>query len=115
MIGKQKEKKMRNRLIQALGLAVLIPLAASCSHSQLPGSPVPAVFTDIQAARLADSYLAQHNTPPLALHSAQQLDDGYLLSYQSMFDPAATPPKESRLVVVNFDGTVRELSFKKGR
>jgi len=106
---------MRNRLIGALGLAALIPLAASCSHTPLPGSPVPAVFTDVQAARLADSYLAQHNTPPLALHSAYQLDDGYLLSYQSSFDRAAAPPQESRLVVVNFDGTVRELSFKKGQ
>jgi len=53
--------------------------------------------------------------PPLALHSAYQLDDGYLLSYQSSFDRAAAPPQESRLVVVNFDGTVRELSFKKGQ
>ena len=100
---------MRGRSLLALAL---IPLAAACS-GKYPASPVPAALTDVEAARLADVYQTQHKSPPLVLVTAEPQPDGYLMSYQSLFDPVGSPPKQARMFIVRNDGAVREITFKK--
>lgn len=85
-------------------------IAAGCSSSsRMPASPVPAALTDIEAARLGGTYLAEQNDRNQMLHSALRQCDGYLLAYTTVLDPNGKPPKESHLVIVQDNGAIREL------
>jgi hypothetical protein len=102
---------MRRFSLRVLLLTAITPFAVSCAH--YPASPVPAAMTDLQAAQLADSYLADRDVRPALLTSAEQQCDGWLLSYERSFVITATAPKESHLVIVNNTGAVREIEMRK--
>jgi hypothetical protein len=87
-----------------VGSALLVGCA---SKETYPASPVPAILTDMQAAAIA-------GPGPIGsqLASAEPTGDGQLLEYRSAFDPAARPPRASRLVHVRHDGEVREITFR---
>ena len=99
----------------SLAVVGLIALAMGCSSSgpQFPASPVPAPLSDLEAARLGNSYLHEQNVHHAMLHSALRDCDGYLLAYTTVFDADGKPPKESHLLIVKNDGSVRELRFAK--
>lgn len=86
-----------------------------CQRPHLPESPLPAVLSDREALVLAEQYLADGTDTPRELKRMEATGQGYLLAYESPFDPGLVPPKETRLVTVHHDGVVRELIFDEGR
>jgi hypothetical protein len=92
-------------------MALVIPLAcASCSSKpeSWPTQPVPAVLTLPQAATLAQQYLDQHSVTAF-ITGELNMADGWWLQYRTPFDPSATPPSSSYLLMVHDDGTVTEF------
>jgi hypothetical protein len=87
---------------------------ASKSKETLPATPVAVPLSDMQAMRLADSYLAERQAPtPRHMSLVEPTGDGNLVAVHSAFSAAAKPPVASRLLEVKHDGSVRELTFQK--
>ena len=105
---------MPTRLIRSLAIASLILMAASCG-GKYPASPVPAPLSDFEAVRLADAYQVAHRSPPMVITSMEQQPDGYRLAYETLIHLDEQPPKESHLFIVQNDGDVREIEFRKNR
>jgi hypothetical protein len=104
----------RTTLVLAASVA-LSGLVGCASDEQLP-SRTHAVLTDIEAARLAELHL--NDTAPeasprdvVSLEQSYQ-GKGHIVGFHTFFDETQTPPKQSRLVMVEHDGTARELMFK---
>ena len=102
--------RIRSRLTAAAAV-IALAAAAGCSSQPFPPSPVPAPLNDLQAASMGDRYLHDQNVGHAMLHSALRQSDGYLLAYTTVFDMDGKPPKESRLLIVRNDGSVREIRF----
>ena len=101
--------------MRILSAALLIPIAASCaSKPSLPASPVPGVLTDMQAALMADAFLADRSpaVAPRHIKFIQPTGDGYLVAFHTSYVGDDKPPIESHLVSVKHDGDVRELMFR---
>ncbi len=105
---------MRQLLFLGVAAATL-GVSMSCTSRHLPASPVPAPLTDMQAMRMGRAYIQDHGQVPAGLVGIQRSKWGYLLLYNSAFDPAATPPKQSHLLAVHNDGLVKEYVFEGGR
>jgi len=105
------------KALSRLSAAMLVAAAVGCASKpeSFPPSPVPAALNDLEANRLGSAFLAQQNTRHAMLHSALRQSDGYLLAYTTVFDADGKPPKESHLVIVRNDGTVREVKFDDGK
>ena len=87
---------------------VLTPVAfcASCaSQPQLHGPPVPAPLTALQAASIAERHTGGGDA---RLSIVDDIDDGWLFGVESGFDNGRRPPRDSRLLFVHDDGTVRQ-------
>jgi hypothetical protein len=98
----------------AMGMAIG---AGGCSSApRLPATPVPAALNDYQAAVMADRYVDQqsHINRPVEIYSIRPMGWGYLVAYQSDFNPELRPPKEWHLITVKHDGSTRELEFRRG-
>ncbi len=100
-------------LLRLAGVALVLPLAASCA--KLPPSPVPAALSDREAESMARTYLSDHDVDNVQLHSIRPGKSGYLVAYQTTYEEGQLPPKTWRLVDVNNDGEVRALEFRKNR
>ncbi|MEA2709504.1 MAG: hypothetical protein QOF78_2105 [Phycisphaerales bacterium] len=79
-----------------------------------PASPVSAILTDREAARLAELHLNDiaPDASPRDIVSLETTGKGHVIGFETMFDEAKNPPKQSRLVVVKHNGDVREVTFK---
>jgi hypothetical protein len=105
--------------MRILSIALLIPIAASCASKEtsLPASPVPAVLTDLEAAAVADAYLAT-TSPQVGLRDVSSIEptgDGYRVAFTTYFDAHPVAPKHSHLVSVKHAGTVREITFRRNQ
>jgi hypothetical protein len=97
---------MLSRLaVAALFTIVAAGCASECPHARSGVAPL----TDMEAARLGRVALNPNADRNLWLHRIQRQCDGYMLAYTTVFDPTGQPPKESHLIVVRDDGTVREI------
>ena len=97
----------------AVVASVLLPLASACTHYPLPASPVAAPMTDMEAARAADDFIAPRVGTGKTLTEIRPWKDGWLVKYATDVYPGARPPKESHLIVVNNNGAVHEMEFRK--
>ena len=94
--------------------AVLAPLVllASCASDrsarnqpEARGSLYPAPLTAVQGAAIAERHTGGGDA---RLSIVDQIDDGWLFGVESGFDNGRRPPRESRLLFVHNDGTVRQ-------
>jgi hypothetical protein len=111
MIASRRRKIMRFSSPLTAAAAALVALAtASCaSHESFPTQPVAAQLTDVQANVLAQQYLDQHSVAaPRTCQAQQRQPDGWWLTYQPPFNPAARPPLLSYVIQVHKDGTVTQ-------
>ena len=78
-----------------------------------PPSPVNAVLTDREAVRLAELHLNEIDPQanPRDVVTIDSTGDGTLVGFNTFFDETRVPPKQSRLVMVEHDGTTREVTF----
>ncbi len=105
---------MRRVLIHAAVLAALPLVGLACAKKTFPASPVPAPLTELEAAELAEARLGDRLEGSM-LTTIEPTRKGYLLGYVSEFAPGAEPPKQSTLVAVEHDGSVREYDFRRNR
>jgi hypothetical protein len=74
------------------------------------------ILTDREAARLAELHLddTAADASPRDVVSIEESYNGkgHIVGFRTYFDETANPPKQSRLVMVDHDGDVRELTFK---
>jgi hypothetical protein len=105
------------RIKSRAAIAALFVSAAAfvggCSSQTYPPSPVNAVLTDREAARLAELHLndIDPQANPRDVVSIEPTGDGTLVAFNTFFDETHTPPKQSRIVMVEHDGTAREVVF----
>ena len=96
-----------SKLRGALALAPLT-ICASCAPQQnttTHGPPVPAPLTALQAAGIAERHTGGGDA---RLSIVDDIDDGWLFGVDSGFDNGRRPPRDSRLLFVHDDGTVRQ-------
>ena len=108
---------MRHTLPCAAAAAIIGSLLlGGCAKDKYPASPVPAILSDVEAAKLADAYLAEDEgfitRQPASMEAT---GDGYLVEYRTAFAADEEPPRQSRLVMVEHTGEVREIVFREGR
>ena len=99
-------------MLSRLTAVALIALAAGCSSHPVVYRSGTAPLTDLEAARLGRVYMNPRGDRSVWLHSMERQGDGYMLAYTTPFDQIGQPPKESRLIVVHDDGTIREIDLK---
>jgi hypothetical protein len=109
---------MRNVLRVAAVAALGLAGAVGCASKEVyPASPVPAVLNDREAIRLAELYL--DDVAPAAsmrdVTTVEPTGDGYLVGFKTFFNETQRAPKQSRLVMVEHDGDVREMTFREGQ
>lgn len=100
--------------LAAAASLVAAGLAGCSSNKSNPPLRENAVLTDREAARLAEVHMDQDaNAGPRDIVSITKWHDGeaHLVGFQSFFDETQHPPKASRLVVVDHDGDIREMTF----
>jgi hypothetical protein len=92
-------------------------LLVGCASDPLPASPVAAPLTDRQAIELAEDHLDRTRTDaPMRLVNYVEPTaegDGHFVSFRETFDPMGKPPAQTRLVLVEHDGSARELRFRR--
>ena len=75
-----------------------------------------AILTDREAARLAELHMddtaADASPRDVVTIEQSQGGRGHVVSFHTFYDETARPPKQSRLVMVDHDGDVREVTFK---
>lgn len=107
-------KHSRAALVVAASL-VVSGLVGGCAKDDT-ASRTHAVLTDREAARLAELHLNE-TAPDASPRDIVSIDEsyrgrGHIVGFQTFFDENERPPKQSRLVIVDHDGDVRELMFK---
>src|SRR5829696_3940807 len=103
------------RRARAASALLLVPFAAACANYPKPASPVPAQLTDMEAARMADAYTTPIVGTGRTTTAIRPDPNGWLVSYVTDATADGRPPKESHLVSVRTNGTVRELVFREGK
>ena len=108
---------MRLKAIGTLcAMGLLAGAGASCARCPLPASPVAAPLSEMEAMRTGERYVqSKTGLGSAQLVGMQREPRGYLLIYHTAYNPFGTPAKESHLLAVNNNGTVREMVFEKGR
>lgn len=106
-------KNSRTALVVAASLVV--SGLVGCAKDDL-STRTHAVLTEREAARLAELHLDE-TAPDASPRDVVSIDEsykgrGHIVGFQTFFDETARPPKQSRLVMVDHDGDVRELTFK---
>jgi hypothetical protein len=99
----------------AVALAPLALLASCASNksagpsasAQSPANSGP--LTTLQAAEIAQRHV---NSSDARLEIIDQVDDVHLFGVTSGFDAGGRPPRDSRLLFVHNDGTVRQWTGK---
>ena len=107
---------MRKTFPRAAVAAMFVSALAAvggCSSDAYPPSPVQAVLTDGEAVRLAELHLndIDPQANPRDVVSIEQTGDGTLVGFNTFYDETHTPPKQSRLVMVEHSGKTREVVF----
>ena len=105
-------KKVQRAALMAAS-ALFVSLAGGCASEDFPRSPVNAVLNDREAVRLAELHLddVAPQASPRDVVTIEATGDGHLVGFHTYFDEPQTPPKQSRLVMVEHDGEVREVTF----
>src|SRR5688500_5739758 len=90
---------------------------AGCAKDEDFAARPSAILTDREAARMAELHMddtAGDDASPRDVVSIEQSykGRGHVVGFQTFFDETAHPPKQSRLVMVDHDGDVREVTFK---
>ena len=103
----------RAALVVAASLAVAG--LTGCAKDDM-SSRTHAILTDREAARLAELHLDE-TAPDASPRDVVTIDTshrgkGHIVGFQTFFDETQRAPKMSRLVMVDHDGDVRELTFK---
>jgi len=108
-------KISRPALLAAASLAVAGLLVGGCAKDDM-SSRTHAMLTDREAVRLAELHLddTDSDAAPRDVVSIEQSHEGrgYIVGFNTFFDETERPPSQSRLVMVDHDGDVRELNFK---
>jgi hypothetical protein len=104
-------------MLSRLAAATLFTVAAVGCSSHQHSAPIAraAPLTDMEAVRLGTVFLNPRADRNLWLHSMQREHNGYMLAYTTVFDPTGQPPKESHLIIVRDDGSVREVPLRDGQ
>ena len=101
---------LASKLRGAIVVAPLI-LLASCASDKSRNRPAargpvyPAPLTALQAANIAERHTGGGDA---RLSIVDDIDDGWLFGVESGFDAGNRPPRDSRLLFVHDDGTVRQ-------
>ena len=101
-------------LVAAASLAVS-GLLGGCAKDDM-SARTHAILTDREAARLAELHL-DDTDPDAAPRDVVSVEEthggrGHIVAFHTFFDETERAPKQSRLVMVDHDGDVRELTFK---
>src|SRR5829696_5758615 len=88
---------------------------AGCAKDDM-SSRTHGILTDREAARLAELHL-DDTAPDASPRDVVSIEPsykgrGHVVGFHTFFDESQRPPKQSRLVMVDHDGDVRELTFK---
>jgi len=102
--------------LAALSGSILIAGCSKKDVGPMPASPVAVPLSDFQSIELAENYLDAQGSAGRArsVHSVEPMGDGNLVTFHTAFDGTAKPPVASRMVMVEHDGSVRELTFREG-
>jgi hypothetical protein len=104
----------RATLLAAASLAVA-GLLGGCAKDDM-SARTHAILTDREAVRLAELHIddTDADAAPRDVVSVEQSHEGrgHIVGFHSFFDETQRAPKQSRLVMVDHDGDVRELTFK---
>jgi hypothetical protein len=108
-------KISRSALLATASLAMAGLLVGGCAKDDMPAR-THAILTDREAVRLAELHLddTDADAVPRDVVSIEQSHEGrgHIVGFHSFFDETERAPKQSRLVMVDHDGDVRELTFK---
>jgi hypothetical protein len=103
-------------VVLATAASLVVAGLVGCAKDNDVPSHSNAILSDREAARLAELHLddVAPSSNPRDIVSIVPASEGtgYLVGFDSFFDETQRPPKTSRLVVVDHDGDVREMSFK---
>ena len=108
--------QMKSHAALVVAASLVVGGLAGCAKDEDYASRPSAILTDREAVRLAELHLddtAAEASPRdvVAIDTTDQ-GRGHIVAFQTFFDETQRPPKQSRLVVVDHDGDVREVSFK---
>jgi len=106
----------RRAAIVAAASIVVAGLVGGCAKDDM-SARTHAILTDREAVRLAELHLDDtdpDNAAPRDVVSVETAHEGrgHIVAFHTFFDETERPPKQSRLVMVDHDGDVRELTFK---
>ena len=108
-------KVSRAALLAAASLAMAGLLVGGCVKDDM-SARTHAILTDREAVRLAELHLddTASDAAPRDVVSVEQSHEGrgHIVGFHTFFDETERAPKQSRLVMVDHDGDVRELTFK---
>jgi len=103
-----------SRTALVVAAAMVVSGLAGCASDM--SSRTNAILTDREAARLAELHLddtaPESNPRDIVSIDKSYEGKGHIVAFQSFFDETQHPPKMSRLVRVDHDGDVHELTFK---
>jgi hypothetical protein len=96
---------------------VMAGLVGGCAKDDDMSSRTHAILTDREAVRLAELHLDDTDPGESKPRDVVAIDTthegkGHLVAFQTFFDEDERAPKMSRLVEVDHDGDVRELTFE---
>ena len=103
----------RTALVAAATLA--IAGMVGCAKDDM-STRTQGILNDREAARLAELHLddTAPDASPRDVTSIETSSDGkgHIVVFNTFFDETQHPPKQSRMVMVDHDGDVREVTFK---
>ena len=106
---------MNSRTALAVAASLVIGGLVGCAKDDM-STRTHAILTDREAARLAELHLddtaADASPRDIVTIDTSHKGKGHIVGFHTFFDETANPPKMSRLVMVDHDGDVRELTFK---
>ena len=107
--------RFASHLRRALAIAPLA-LLASCASDKSAGRAAaeraPGVGAPLTTLEAAEIVQRNANGSDSRVSIVDDLDDGHLFAVTSGFDAGSRPPRQSRLVFVGNDGTVRNWLVK---
>ena len=106
----------RTALVAAASLVIAALVVGGCAKDNDMSTRTQGILTDREAARLAELHMddTAPDASPRDVTSIETSTDGkgHIVVFNTFFDETQRPPKQSRMVVVDHDGDVRELTFK---
>jgi hypothetical protein len=104
----------RTALAAAATLAIA-GLVGGCAKDDM-STRTHGILNDREAVRLAELHLSDTapDANPRDVTSIETSTDGkgHIVVFNTFFDETQHPPKQSRMVMVDHDGDVREVTFK---